>query len=401
MAYRNVITTVALLLLSLAAFAQDSDSYKLNFYPDAWYNDVDGVRIGAFVLGEMEGTYLDGPHRLNVGVWLGTKFPDLPVSYYFSFTEPLLPESSPGNEANLQLQSSVRTGLSSHSFSINKRLQPGFDELTFKKFTFSVITERMFDLDYRPYPLLWSDDDWKTFLKFNFIWSRNFEVGRFNLAASYALFSFGDIEITQQIHLSNDFKIRLRGFMGYNDPQGRNEYMYGRSYRPAAEWLDKGISRAKGTIPSSLLDEGLIHFTGGANLRGYTEQDFKELATRLAPLNYNFVASLNAEFEFPNPVGRMLEGSIVEDFVSFRSYLFGDTGTFSNEYYGRHLLNDVSHQFSDAGVGFQFSINIPNYLGMDRGFALRYEIPFWLSHPQNEPRFKFRNLIGIGAVISL
>ena len=118
--------------------------------------------------------------------------------------------------------------------------------------------------------------------------------------------------------------------------------------------------------------------------------------------NFDFVSSLNVEFEFPNPVNSLFEGSIVESFVSFRSYIFGDAGTFSRKNYGVHNLSDYKDQFADAGIGFQFSVNIPDYLGKDRGFALRYEIPFWLSDPaMDENNFKFRNLIGIGAVISL
>lgn len=142
---------------------------------------------------------------------------------------------------------------------------------------------------------------------------------------------------------------------------------------------------------------------GGANLRGYTFQDFESLSTTNRPLNFDRVASLNAEFVFPNPINELLVGSIVEDFVSFRSYLFGDIGQFYRDNYLQtpDIQSDVLQANSDAGIGFQFSINIPNYLGMDRGFALRYEIPFWLSHPENDDKFKFRNLIGIGAVISL
>lgn len=391
----------------MLGFAQ-SDSYDLDIYPDLWYNSVDGVRVGGFILGQMEGEYESGPHRLDAGIWLGTNFPDLPVSYYISFTEPIKPFVFPDNEANFKVTSSVRTGLSRHSISFNKRWQEGFDELNFQKLSFSFNRERMFDYDYRPYPQLW-EDDWKSLMGADFQLSRNLETGRFNLKASFAQnlasqsFSKGDLEITQQFQLSKGFEFNLRGFVGYISENAPYEYFYGRSYRPAAEWLDKGISRAKGTIPGSLLDEGLIHMNGGANLRGYTFQDFESLSTTNRPLNFDRVASLNAEFVFPNPINELLVGSIVEDFVSFRSYLFGDIGQFYRDNYLQtpDIQSDVLQANSDAGIGFQFSINIPNYLGMDRGFALRYEIPFWLSHPENDDKFKFRNLIGIGAVISL
>tara|TARA_R100000908_G_scaffold65427_1_gene56330 strand:- start:7339 stop:8556 length:1218 start_codon:yes stop_codon:yes gene_type:complete len=404
-AYRNLIAFFLLGLFPALGFAQ-SDSYNLDIYPDLWYNSVDGARVGGFVLGEMEGEFQSGPHRLDAGVWLGTNFPDLPVSYYISLTEPIKPFTMPVNEANFRVESSIRTGLSRHKISFNKRWQPGFNELNFLRVGISFSREKMFDSEYRPFPLLW-ENQWKSLAGADLQFSQNLTPGRFMLKSSITqnlnadLFTVADVEITQTFELYKGFYIDVRGFAGYVSEYARPEYYYGRSYRPAAEWLDKGISRSKGTIPQSLVEDGLVHMSGGANLRGYTQQDFENPAT-MPNTNFDFVSSLNVEFEFPNPVNSLFKGSIVESFVSFRSYIFGDAGTFSRKNYGVHNLSDYKGQFADAGIGFQFFVNIPDYLGKDRGFALRYEIPFWLSDPaMDENNFKFRNLIGIGAVISL
>src|SRR5690554_3903930 len=106
-------------------FAQ-SGRYNIDLAPDLWYNKVDGIRLGMNIIGEQEGTFLDGAHRLNAGIWLGTNFPDLPVSYYLSFTEPIPWISDFGSEGNVQLVSSVRTGFSRHGLYFNKRWQTGF-----------------------------------------------------------------------------------------------------------------------------------------------------------------------------------------------------------------------------------------------------------------------------------
>ncbi len=137
---RNLIIVFLFLLMPGFSFAQ-SDSYNLNFYPDAWYNSVDGVRIGGFVLGEMEGEFKSGPHRLNAGIWLGTNFPDLPVSYYVSFTEPIPGLSDYGEEFNVQLVSSIRTGYSRHGLALNKRFQKEFDELRYQEIRLSVFQD--------------------------------------------------------------------------------------------------------------------------------------------------------------------------------------------------------------------------------------------------------------------
>lgn len=405
---RNLLTLFLFFLIPGITLAQ-SDRYKMDFYPDAWYNEIDGIRLGVRVLGEMEGTFLDGPHRLDTGVWLSTWIPDLPVSYYTSLTEPIPVISSYGSEGNIRLMSSIRTGYSQHEVSFNKRWQTGFNEFDFHELSASFGLEKMFDVAYRPYPQLWQSE-WRNLFGLKFWISREFEPGLFNLKTSvdYNMrdtFSKADIELIQQINLSKGFELSLRGFSGYLSKQAPPEYYYGRSFRPANEWLENRVTRAKGTLPNPWLDDGLFHINGGTNLRGYTRQDFDMLATTNRPLIYDFVASFNAEIAFPNPVNAFLNNTIVTGLIDFRSYLFGDTGVFYRDNYaepGADVLNDVINRHSDAGVGFQFSINIPNYLGKDRGFAIRYEIPIWLSHPPaNENNIKFRNLIGIGAVISL
>ncbi|MEX0844077.1 MAG: hypothetical protein WD022_02305 [Balneolaceae bacterium] len=409
MDHRNFLTALLLLLIPGFVCAQ-SGNYKLEFAPDAWYNNVDGVRIGARVLGEMEGEFQSGPHRLDAGLWLGTNFPELPVSYYVSFTEPIPAISTYGNEGNLRLKSQIRTGFSQHQLSFNKRWQPGFDELKFRELSLFFSQEKMFDSDYRPYPQLWKTD-WKSLIGLNVWLSENFEIGKFDLKAalnqnlvSEASYTVSSIEIKQQIPLPNGFNIRLRGFSGINSQDAAPEYQFGKSYRPPANWLDHGISRAQGTLPNNLLDDGLFQIAGGANLRGYTSQDFDKLANSENPVTYHFTASINAEVEYPNPINSLLKSSIIGDFVHLRSYAFGDIGQFHRNNYQQtpDLVTDIIDTNSDAGLGFQFSLNIPDYLGKDRGFAIRYEIPLWLSHPQaNENNFKFRNLIGFGAIISL
>ncbi len=44
------------------------------------------------------------------------------------------------------------------------------------------------------------------------------------------------------------------------------------------------------------------------------------------------------------------------------------------------------------------SFNIPDYLGRDRGFFIRYEIPFWVSEvPGDEDNFDIRHVLGVGS----
>ena len=409
MDHRNLIFAVCLLFVPALLQAQSSaDRYELSFAPDVWYNSVDGVRLGIRMAGNMEGEFRSGPHRIEAGIWLGTALPEDPVSYFISYTEPIPAITSYANEGSIQLISTVRTGYSYHQVSMNKRWQPGFNELNFKELSLGFSQEKMIDYSYRPYQQLWQDN-WKSILNLDFWLSEKWEKHKFDLqltvlqnineASDY--FTVGTVEVTEQYYLNDLFKLRLRGFGGYVTENGAPEYLFGYSFGLPMDWLNNGISRAKGTLNETWLSDGLISIASGPNLRGYTRHDFEILSNGGIP-QYKSIAAFNTEFEFPNYLNRKLDETIIGDFLELRSYIFGDVGrTFDKE----ETLNvpgvENSTWIADAGIGIQFSINIPDYLGKDRGVAIRYEVPFWLSEPMGaEKHFKFRNLIGIGAVIS-
>ena len=371
----------------------NSDTYKFTPAPDVWYNSVDGFRLGVRVLGEMEGTFKDGPHRLDAGLWLGTNIPTNPISYYVSFTEPIKSISDFGEEGSIQAKSSIRTGFSQHRLSLNKRWQNGFNELVYKEISLSFSEEKMFNQKYRPYPTQWSTS-WKSLVGLNFIAHNETEENIFETNISFqqnvnsTAFSVLSTEVWNIHSLSENFTLGLRAFGGFTSDNTAPEYLYTASYAQPVQWLGNGVSRAAGTIPTNWLDNGFAHVSGSGNLRGYTDTRFSDLTMT----GYNSIAALNAELEFPNPISASLKEGILGEFVFIESYAFFDAGT---------VFEDEPMLF-DAGVGLQFSLNIPDFLGKPRGFAIRYEVPFWISEPDaGESNFKFRNLIGFGAVISL
>ncbi len=424
---KTIFLTLFIGIISINANSQD-DPYRFTFAPDVWYNDVDGIRLGIRTLGEVEGTFKDGPHRLDAGLWVGTWFPENPISYYLSFTEPLNSTYDYGNEPSIQLISSVRTGYALHRFQFNKRWQPGFDEYQYKELSLFFSKERMFNSEYRPYKALWQDD-WKSLLGLNFVWSSNPDFGLFLAKVSVnhdvnektENFTVGTIELLQRIDLNEKFKLRLRFFGGKGSEFTPPEYLFLTSMNSAQNWLEKGVSRAKGTIPMPWLEAGSFQVGGGANLRGYLNRDINMLNSFqnsdikvLFPL-YKSMLAFNAEFEFPNLVNRAIKNiSIIGDLTEVRTYMFADIGK-GNEFTIVRITDGISQNvpvevqgipedgiiLADAGIGLQFSFNIPDYLGKDRGIFIRYDIPFWLSHPEDsESNFSFRQLVGLGAIIS-
>ena len=416
-------------MFSLNINAQD-EPYRFTFAPDLWYNDVDGIRVGVRTLGEVEGTFKDGPHRLDAGVWIGTWLPDLPVSYYVSFIEPIKAISDYANEGSIQLISSIRTGYSQHQIQFNKRWQSGFYEYNYREISVFFSKEKMFDSEYRPYKILWQDE-WKSLIGAKFIWSATPGIGQFLARASIKhdinnqteKFTVGTLELIQKIELNSRFKLRLRIFGGLASEQTAPEYLFLSSMNSPQEWLYKGISRAKGTVPMPWLEAGSFQVGGGANLRGYLNRDInmlnsvKNTSVRILFPLYKSMLAFNTEIEFPNPVNQAIKDiSVIGDLAELRTYLFADVGI-GNDFTVIQdptlnafpdivppLVSDAPDEgalLADGGIGLQLSFNIPDYLGKDRGIFIRYDIPFWLSDPSgSDSNFAYRQLIGLGAIIS-
>ncbi|HEX6981817.1 MAG TPA: hypothetical protein VF181_03565 [Balneolaceae bacterium] len=377
--------------------------YVLEPIPDVWYNSVDGIRVGVRVLGYVPGTFGGGPHRLDAGIWLGTKIPEHPVSYYLSFTEPIPSISAFGSEANINLTSLYRTGFQQHGITFNKRWQTGFEERNYKELSIGFRAEHRFDEDYLLYPQLWQDD-WLFLIGVDLDITHENKLGRYylsfrtdlNLGGQYQEFIRSAVSVQQEWAFSETFSLTGRLFAGAASNQAAPEYLFMRSLETARFWMNSGLTRARGTIPPAWIEAGFIQVTGGPNLRGYLNRDIELLNNSVTPLFTSFTA-FNLQLGYPNPLDAAFNNiSVVGEFINLHSYLFLDTGTSLG-----FTASEVDELLADAGAGFRFSINIPDKLGKPRGLVIRYDIPFWVSHPGNEEPFKFRSVIGIGAVISL
>lgn len=385
--------------------AQQQKSYEILPAPDLWYNDVDGIRAGLRLRGEVPGTFDDGPHRLDFGVWLGTWLPENPVSYYLSFTEPIPAISDFGSEGNIELISSIRTGFQLHSLALNKRWQAGFEERNYKEFSLNFRLEDRFDSEYLLYPDLWTAGTlWLAGMDFEL--HNEHALGRYSMSTSHSIniagsqpsFISSSLQIQQHIPLSEYFDIRARLFVGAASNKANHQYLFSNSFKQARGWMDSGLTRAKGTIPTGWMEEGIFQVAGGANLRGYLGNDIDNLNNPIRPTPvHQSIGALNLELDYPNPLDNAIQKTpILGDFLKLRSYLFFDVGT------PLGLGSDEDENLiSNAGPGFMFSIDIPDYLGKSRGIMIRYDIPLWLSHPGDGNHWEFRNLIGIGAIISL
>lgn len=417
---RTYFLTLILLIL-ITGVQTDRSSAQTSGYeiipsPDLWYNAVDGIRIGVNLKGQVPGSFEDGPHRLDAGVWLGLWFPDNPLSYYVGYTEPISSWSEFGSEANIELISSIRTGYHNHGVAFNKRWQQGFDERRYREIRLYNSFEKRFNSEYTPFENLWSEES-KILTSFSADFKDNNRLGWYQIRAGASfqylndVYSMFGLSGSQSMRFNDYWGLQVRVYTGLASENTAPEYLHSRSMRPAMGWMSNGVTRAKGTIPQSWMESGNIQIAGGANVRGYTNRDIGSFQRTcmfqpaqdgicpeqdFSPLLFNSISSLNLELDYWNPIIKIFnEIPYASEFMRFRSYLFYDTGR------SLELVDqEPAGSFSNAGTGFSLSLNIPDYRGKERGFVLRYEIPFWLSDPAGEKSFKVRHLFGFGAVIS-
>jgi hypothetical protein len=423
--------TLPLFLFEHASGQREDRGYELLPAPDLWYNDVDGIRVGIRLRGQVPGTFHDGPHRLDLGVWLGTWIPTYPVSYFIRYTEPIPGISDFNSEGSISAISSIRTGFHHHSLLFEKRWQQGFNEDIYRELDIQAGTHRRFSNEYVPFPEQWQND-WVYFLGSGYelqrhiAGQRGFTRIRISGTGGFVndeMFTTGTIEVSNTISLNRSFRIGLRGTGTISSDHIPLEYGLFRSTASPIDWMDSGFTRAKGTIPTPWMNSGAVNISGGPSLRGYNGEDIRMMKKGLPLLFQNFYA-VNVELDYPNPLDRIFATiPLLGEFLRLRSYLFYDGGA------GYTLEQSVSLDpelpsgapfpeitqpdnsvslmesegspyFSNLGAGFMLSLNIPDYLGKPRGFVIRYEIPFWLSHPENgQDNFRYRGHLGIGAVI--
>ena len=378
--------------------------YSVSVAPDAWYHTIDGARLGIRLRGQMAGTFGDGPHRLDTGIWLGSKLPKDPVSYYVSLTEPIPAFSDFGSEASVEGYSSIRDGHHMHGFVASKRWQRGFNEREFSHIRISGNYAQRYDTRYALIPGLWQSRPVYTVEPVFQVRKSTEWLGDISQTAHLTIGSykrpdtdaFYQLELDHQSRkpLGSGFVLGHRLFLGFSSTSTPIERRYRLSSGKANDDLVSGITRSRGILPQSGIDDGWVHTADGPNLRGYGRFEMKQAPDGI-PITYASVGALNLEMDFANPVTWLLSRvPVLGGVLNSRMYAFSDHGTAFD--------SDAYDMVSNAGLGFSVGLNIPDYLGRSRTLSLRYDVPAWISDPgPDSSPWKYRSVFGIWSVINI
>ncbi|MCC5925302.1 MAG: hypothetical protein JJU41_01965 [Bacteroidetes bacterium] len=383
------------------AYAQESN-FEQSWRPSIWYNTVDGAQLGVRYFGYLDDSTLD-KYKVITGIWVNTALPTFPVAYDLRFEHPFFSQTSTLQPLILGVQSRFRDGLHRHGGFIEKRYHSGNHDDRFITFRMSSIYHRQQDSSYLVFPHNWNDKA-STILTGTTYYRNNFKDRYFTAWASLTTsttYNDAVLEAGSTLHhqinrlLAIGFKIGSRVHTGSD---GYSALATNLAYQPAIHWHDNSWFRSHGTLPVAALRSGALVTTGSmSSIRGYSRHDAK----RFTASDIHAIAALHgvsADVEIANPLDLYLRNIPVAGyFVHFKTRLFTDAAIVKYQENAQIITNNF---IANAGAGILLYVNVPDVLARERGFALRWDIPFWLSDPlDSENPIKFRQQLSFDIII--
>lgn len=382
------------------------DAYLVRWRPDLWYNNVDGLLLGA----DFRGAYLDrfsnGDRQIQFSPRFAGNTPKRTFSYSFNYRQPL---RSLGAGQSWQAQSSISTGLSRHALTFSQRWQRSPFETSFRQLDLQWRFEKFFDSSYLMLPGSYSGAV-NSLLKVRYL--RNYHAGFGKGTYQVEIINsmpggpsrFSKISLTslQDVTINRHFSLRLRVFAGYlagNAPAQSRLYLHGGS---PEDWISNTWYAALGTLPARWAREGHIQPAGGGNVRGYQIDRAYRSASQPAGVE-NLVSSgnrlltANLELNIPSlitPLFEMVPG--LSEYFTTKTYLFFDSGII--DFATRDDVIGLRQTArSDAGIGVIAELQLPGSLRELGALKVRFDFPLYLSKPlAGDDDFEFRWLMGIG-----
>ncbi|HEX9975225.1 MAG TPA: M1 family aminopeptidase, partial [bacterium] len=369
------------------------NAYTLFLWPQAWYNDIDGVNLGLNVFGG----YLNRYYVTRNSIWYGAR------SHKFHYK---LGFSSPWEriDNNLWRHFSILNieGRREIDVNLSYNLYKAFASQQSDDFRLGFVHQKLTEKEYGYRKIYdgnktaaiqeWDPGDVN---KFYFSYSSNYNrwvpslfsldfTSELSSKAWNSNFDFVRLALKYQLQLAprtKSWRIIFRNFLGYTHHE-KNSVPIQSQF-----WIAEGnpnqrfkyyYLRSPGSVPAWLP----YHLPGDGNLRGY----YNKMISGNIPLTANQLATANVEFIHRN-VHNLLPKFIQKQFSGINFCLFFDGGAFWDTRLTRNAL-------FDAGFGFRFHRQI---LYKER--QVRIDFPLWLSHPNidnqspKESHWKFRWIV--------
>lgn len=404
------------------------ERYSINFYPYIWWNANSGMQFGLGTNGQYYrdqrrynallfynsgiGTFEQNTDQNITSISSSKDYHKFGYSLMYGSTLPML-----GNFANFEIGTLLRDGLRKHYLSISKKFVKGsryavnYTRL-YMNAGYLLRSERN-DLLFLNQPQHWSSQKVNSHVNLGI--ERNYQlfsgVGNFTIELRTPGID-GDFNYSwlkgESKHVFTywdkiDLRIRIFGqYITGNAPLESKLYLAGGN--PESQFEDAFL-RGRGFIPTNWLPQNLnsdskfaFQYGGGLNLRGYNGLGYGTNFVINSNLSYGDLgASFNGELSF----GKILVGgktSNTKKIVTPDIYLFYDGGIIGYNQPKLGIDKPIFDKFrSDAGIGLTLTINSFEWTGNRNPVVLRFDVPFWLSHPTDgSEMFKGRYVLGFG-----
>lgn len=360
-------------------------SLENRWYPNLWYNSIDGIKIGA----TMHGNYANVKHIYDATIWYNSGLLSSdsgnvrPISYRLSYENSL-------DHFNYSVRSQCLDGLGRHSLAFSKLV--GVTNITIRQ-QFMYRREAT-DLSYLIYPEQWNAAMMNSFV--DIVLDRNYRGFKHNAQLTVNLrstsllsdYSYSYIN-AEYIHNYPIYKMKLRtrlfGQLGSGSFAPESQLMLAGANAEAM--MDSKYVRSRGFIDDNWADFGneMGHFQygGGLNIRAFNS--YMATSSNESDTFYvysgNSGASLNMELDFES----LLKNTSLHKKVGVNPYLFADAGM---------LFNGTNHSGlrADAGVGAAMKIKFTARTPL----VLRLDMPFFVNRLPygNTDYFAFRTVFG-------
>ncbi len=411
---------------SKTARPADRQNYTILWRPDIWYNNFDGVKIGIHT----EGSLFRSFHQITADIWANTGVGKWSVrdvndpssgqrdevhdilSFRFSYQRPTN-KFIRNSKVKAELRHLDGVALGSLKFSkaiddhsylniIGKSMlryrdaQANYDYVNFMQWNQNETMNNSIALEYWTYG---SNGI------FSYLSNMKLRSSMFSIA------NYSYLELEQKAGFKGkkaELKWRMIGRLGSSNQTNNflpTESLLNIGGASGEEMLENKYMRSVTMFPDQFnkdrnnqlsSNSSNLHYTGGLNLRGYSFRPvIEDQGQNYLMYNQNSGIAVNSELHFEklSPIRLKKLAQTIE----MKTYLFGDIGSISNFDLNRFALSE-SPIVSDAGLGTMISIKKFGVLSGVRPLTLRFDMPFFLSHPSamdNGEQFKFRWLVGI------
>ncbi len=370
------------------------DHYSLFLWPQSWYNDIDGLKLGLKILG----SYLNRYYIFRNDVWYNFKSENFDFKIGYSMP---LEKISRNLWQHLQVINVEGRRLINANFNYN--VISSFAQQPTHNFRIGVISAKVTDNRYIYRKVTVNDDtkkisEWEQgeLNKFYFQYTLNRDKNSFPLKLEFQLHSankkfkskFEYTRLSLELNKSvmcmwQNLCLEIRSFGGMFLPESNAAPVQDRFWVAEADPIERYkhvYLRSPGALPVWFKN----HFPGDGNLRGY----LYKLDDDTNPLTAQRILSANLDI-FQQNIHKIIPKIRKLKNIGIDFYIFFDGGWI-------YSMNKETNTLFDAGMGFQFKKRI---IGKLR--TLKVGFPLWLSQPdfnksnQSESNWKFRWFISL------